>query len=363
MTMAGDHRFTVLQYTGYDESRGGIMTGIGHLAATDIFHCVLGVNQGFQRPAGPALEIMEFTRIDGEKINAVNFWRARVVAQQVRSWLRAGPGRIFHGHSRAGLLVALWLHWSGESRVVASVHCYGRQRWFYRAAKTILGSRLRWLTPAMKRYYYGGKGADWKDCVPNGLPGVPTPAMRRRTGDRPLRIGGAGQLTANKRWHLLLGALARMPTDAPVEFWHAGGPTGDAASAAYAEELKSFVTRHGLQHRVRWLGWQPSSADLLREVDAVIVPFHQESFSLVALEALYAGVPVIAASGGGPDDFIRHGENGWLIPPDDPAAIARQLAELLVAGTWAGLRDDPEHLRRFGIGAVAAQWAEVYAVL
>ena len=63
------------------------MTGIGHLADTGIFRCILGVNQGFQRPAKPSLDVMEFCRLEGEKINIVNFWRARVVAQQVRDWL------------------------------------------------------------------------------------------------------------------------------------------------------------------------------------------------------------------------------------------------------------------------------------
>ena len=72
---------------------------------------------------------------------------------------------------------------------------------------------------------------------------------------------------------------------------------------------------------------------------------------------------MIAARGGGPDDLVRSGENGWLVPPDDAAALARQLTELLAAAAWEGLRADPEHLRRFGIAAVAAQWAGVYAGL
>ena len=79
--MPSDRPITVLHYTGYDQARGGIMTGIGHLADTGIFRCILGVNQGFQRPAKPSLDVMEFCRLEGEKINIVNFWRARVVAQ------------------------------------------------------------------------------------------------------------------------------------------------------------------------------------------------------------------------------------------------------------------------------------------
>ncbi len=361
--MASDRLVTVLHYTGYDEARGGIMTGIGHLADTGIFHCVLGVNQGFRHPAKRSLDVMEFFRLEGEKISIVNFWRARVVARQVRDWLRADSGRIFHGHSRAGLLVALWLRWFREPRVVVSVHCYGRQRWFYRAVKAMLGRRLRWLTPAMIRYYYQCEHSDWRDCVPNGLPGEPALIMRQRPTNRPLRIGGAGQLTANKQWDLVLAALADLPADALIEFWHAGSPAGDAASADFAQKLKTFSCEHRLEGRVRWLGWQTSIAGFLQEIDVIVVPFHHESFSMTALEALYAGVPVIAARGGGPDDLIHHGKNGWLVLPNNVPALAQQLTEILDPAAWVELQADPQHLWRFRIAAVAAQWSEIYATL
>jgi len=336
------------------------MMVIRHLAATGCFRCVLGVNAGFGRQDGPALDVLELPRVEGERISLGNIWRARAAARAVRDWLRAEPGRVFHGHSRAGLLVALWLRWWGEPPVVVSVHCYGRQRWFYRAAKKILGQRLRWLTPAMRRYYFGGVPADWTDCVPNGVPGTPAAEMRCWPGGRTLRLGGAGQLTANKRWHLVIAALARLPADAPVEYYHLGGSTGDPDSTAYTQELKALTARHGLDDQVHWLGWQPSSAGLLREVDAVVVPFHQEAFSLIALEALYAGVPVIAARGGGPDDLILDGVNGWLFEPDDPAALAALWRDLLQPDAWRELRVDTGHLQRFSAPVVAEQWARIY---
>ncbi|MDO8543004.1 MAG: glycosyltransferase family 4 protein [Opitutaceae bacterium] len=361
--MPAANPLTVLQYTGYVDDRGGIVTSIRHLAAAGDFRSILGVSRRFRAGSELSLEVMGLPPIEAEKITPATMWRARAVALPVRDWLRGGPGRVFHGHSRAGLCVALWLHALGESRAVVSVHCYGRQRWFYRAAKRILDGRLRWLTPAMRRHYYGGGQVDWTDCVPNGVPGRPVPTMHRWPGQPPLRIGGAGQLTANKRWHLVLEALARLPPDIPVEFYHAGGPTGDAASAAYAEALTLSTWRLGLEKRVHWLGWQPSSAPLLTKVDAVVVPFQHESFSLVALEALYAGIPVMAARGGGPDDLVLQGVNGWLFPADDPEALASLWRQLLQPAPWNELRMDPQHLGRFSAAHVAGQWAEIYATL
>ena len=72
-------------------------------------------------------------------------WRLRFALTRGR--------RIFHGHSRAGLLVGLWLRLFGGERVVVSVHCHGRQKWFYRWAALVLGERMVWLTPAMKAHY------------------------------------------------------------------------------------------------------------------------------------------------------------------------------------------------------------------
>ena len=132
-------RPVVLHYLGYDDDRGGIVSVIRALASTDRFACVLGVNPGFAQARAPALATLELPAIAGETISISTFLRARRVARAVRVWLAEDPARVFHGHSRAGLVVACWLARWGERRVVASVHCYGRQRWFYRWAARQLG--------------------------------------------------------------------------------------------------------------------------------------------------------------------------------------------------------------------------------
>ena len=115
---------------------------------------------------------------------------------------------------------------------------------------------------------------------------------------------------------------------------------------------------------MHWLGWQSSSAELLRQVDAVVVASDSESFSMIALEALYAGLPVIATRGGGPEDLILEGTNGWLVPAGDATGLAACFGRCLDPATWATLRLAPEHLRRFSVPAtLAARWLEIYAAL
>jgi glycosyltransferase involved in cell wall biosynthesis len=353
----------VLHYVGYDNDRGGIVAMIRALASTGRFRCLLGVNPGCVQHSVPPLEILELPRIDGEIINFRNLVRAWAVARRVCAWLQEDRARVFHGHSRAGLLVGLWLQLLGERRVVVSVHCYGRQRWFYRLAASILGTRLVWYSPAMKRHY-GYSDNSWSGCMPNGLT-VPLPlVMHGGPAGGVLRLGGAGAMFRWKRWDLILQALAHLPAGTKVQFTHIGGATDQPDSQAYEQELHAMATDLGLNSQVQWQGWQSSSAELLQQVDAVVVPSDGEPFSMIALEALFAGRPVIATRGGGPEDFIREGENGWLVPQGDAAALGRCIEKCLDPAVWTQLRVAPEYLRKYSMSeTLAARWATIYAQL
>lgn len=355
---------TILHYTGYDHDQGGIAAVIRNLAAAGRFRCVLGVSAGFVRRDGAGLDVLELPALAAEAISPANIWRARAVALAVQAWLRADAARVFHGHSRAGLLVALWLRWWGARRVVVSVHCYGRQRWFYRWAARRLAGRLYWLTPAMKRHY-GCADQTWTGCMPDGL-AAPLPATMRRgpAEGQVLRLGGAGALVSWKRWDLVLEALARMPVDGKIRFTHIGEKLATPESRACEQELRALTEKLGVADRVQWAGWQAGSADLLKEVDAIVVPSDGEPFSMIALEAMFAGVPVIATRGGGPEDFIIDGANGWLVPAGDAAALAQRFQQCLDPAAWRSLRLSPEHLRKFSASeTLAVRWAEIYAAL
>ena len=77
------------------------------------------------------------------------------------------------------------------------------------------------------------------------------------------------------------------------------------------------------------------------------MPSRIEPFGLVALEAAQLGRPVVASAVDGLPEVVVHGETGLLVPPDDPAALARAIAVLL---------DDP--LRARALGAAARRRAE-----
>lgn len=356
---------TVLHYSGADNDGGGIVSVVRALAASGRFACVLGVSPGFKQRRVPPLSTLSFPRVTAEIIGVKTWWRTWAVAREVRAWLAADPTRIFHAHSRAGLLVALHLTTAGEPRVVASVHCYGRQRWFYRHAQRRLGHRLFWLSPAMKRHYeIPGEG--WAQCIPGSVtePPAATGRPRPRAG-APLSLGGVGLLVAWKGWHDVLEALAALPAHVrdQVSFRHIGSPDTTAASQAYARQLYERTAALGLQDRVTWLGEQPNSEGFLGTVDALVLPSRSEPLSMALLEALRAGVPVLAADSGGPLDLLQPGETGWFFRTGDVADLTRSITTLATTDALDRVVITPDTIRPFTAPVIAARWAEVYAGL
>lgn len=354
-----------LHYLGYDNDRGGIVSVVRALASARCFRCVLGVNPGFHQLRNPPLPTMELPPLAGESLDLRTFWRARKVAGVVSSWLRAEPGRIFHGHSRAGLAVALWLGQHGENRAVASVHCYGRQRWFYRWASSRLGARLFWVSPAMKRHYYVDDGS-WAQCIPGCLPaGFSVRAKPDRPHNGFVRLGGIGALVSWKGWHLVLEALGRMPSamQRRFRFKHIGSSDDSPESVHYAAAVRARATALGLDRIVEWRGEQPSSTEFLEEIDCLVVPSRSEPFSMATLEALAMGVPVLATDSGGPRDILNLPRNGWLFRSGDVNDLARGLAMLAEGDALSRVRVDPQDLVRFSATVVARQWVQIYADL
>jgi glycosyltransferase involved in cell wall biosynthesis len=104
-------------------------------------------------------------------------------------------------------------------------------------------------------------------------------------------------------------------------------------------ELEALVGRLGLEQNVYFLGFRSDPRALIGLLDVLVVPSHTEGAPLVVLEAMAAGVPVVASAVGGIPDQVRHGEDGLLVPPGDPAALGDAVLELL---------GDPGLARRMG---------------
>lgn len=104
---------------------------------------------------------------------------------------------------------------------------------------------------------------------------------------------------------------------------------GEGPELTTAREL---VLALGLQHRVVFLGKQDQVASLFNAADLFLLPSEKESFGLVALEAMSAGVPVIGSYVGGIPELVVHGETGFLTGVGEVDEMAQYAVQLLSDG-------------------------------
>jgi glycosyltransferase involved in cell wall biosynthesis len=105
---------------------------------------------------------------------------------------------------------------------------------------------------------------------------------------------------------------------------------GDQGRTAYRQELEEQARRRGLDQVVRVVDHCSDMAAAYMLADVVVsASTHPEGFGRVAVEAQAMGRPVIATDHGGSRETIWHGESGWLVPPNEPEAMAAALERAL----------------------------------
>jgi glycosyltransferase involved in cell wall biosynthesis len=109
---------------------------------------------------------------------------------------------------------------------------------------------------------------------------------------------------------------------------------GKADQELYLDELRNLVKRHKLEDKVTLLGWisEEEKADLMaRCYAALYIPYDEDSYGYVTLEAFHSGKPVLTLSdSGGTDEVLEHGHNGLILPPS-AEALAAGMEELWTA--------------------------------
>lgn len=173
--------------------------------------------------------------------------------------------------------------------------------------------------------------------VPNSVPPVrgsygdtlPLPA---ELGEGPL-VGVVARLQPEKGVTNFVTAAARVAKEFPAARFVVVG------DGPLREELFALAERLGVRERFLFLGFRPDAQALIKLMDVVAVPSVSEGTPLVVLEAMGAGVPVVASKVGGIPGQISHGREGILVPPADSRALGDALLDLL---------RDPERARRMG---------------
>ena len=100
--------------------------------------------------------------------------------------------------------------------------------------------------------------------------------------------------------------------------------------AAFVRELQTALTVRRVQHRVTWLGRRDDVPQIMRALDVLALPSHDEAAPAVALEAMASGVPVVATRVGGVPEYVVDGVCGTLVPRAGVRELSDALARLLI---------------------------------
>ncbi|WP_119342096.1 glycosyltransferase [Meiothermus hypogaeus] len=170
-----------------------------------------------------------------------------------------------------------------------------------------LALRYRVASPRQMRVVY------------NGIPDLSHQASPGR-GDIP-RVSMVARFAVPKDHGLLLQALAGL-REQPWEV----ELIGDGPMQSFAEEQ---AARLGIDDRVRFLGARKDVAECLAQAHIFVLASNYEGLPLSILEAMRAGLPVVASNVGGVAEAVIDGETGFLVPRGDVQALRSRLTQLI----------------------------------
>jgi glycosyltransferase involved in cell wall biosynthesis len=199
---------------------------------------------------------------------------------------------------------------------------------------------------------------------PDRYRGAGTRRLRAELGLGPevVLVGALGNVRAPKAYHDLLDAMAVLPSSAPP--WHLA-IVGDTTGVVFPG-LLARLSELGLRGRVTFTGFREDVAAVLESFDLFVLSSRSEGFSIATLQAMAAGIPVVATRSGGPEEIVEDGASGLLVPPADPAALAAAILRLMTdqALREALGRAGPAVVRsRFSLETMLSRYQAIYDAL
>lgn len=286
---------------------------------------------------------------------AIHPWKDWQAYQTVAKWLNHLRPDIVHTHtSKAGLVGRLAAHRAGVPKIIHSTHGQVFSGYFnaFTSNLIVLAERqaAKWceiivvLSHAEIHEHLSRRVGqnDQYRVIPNGV--EPSKYLKSDEVRNQLRteanltpdqclLAMVGRMTPVKGHKILLHSLKIICAQEPsVRVWMVG-------EGECRPELERLAVRLGIDQYIRWWGYRENIPAMLQAIDLLIMPSLNEGFGLSAVEAMASGCPVVGSRVGGIPEVIQEKETGWLVPPQDPSALAEAILQ--------GVRH-PSERRRMG---------------
>jgi glycosyltransferase involved in cell wall biosynthesis len=289
---------------------------------------------------------------------------------------------IVHTHTaKAGTLGRLAARLTGVPAVVHTFHGHVLRGYFPRPVEelfrmvergmALLTDRIVTLSPSLRSDLIGMKiaAASKIEVIPLGIDFSQLVERERRRGylrqvlgiENPYPIiGTVGRLVSIKNHTMFLRA-ARSMVNSGIQASFVIVGDGELRPS-----LEAQARSMDLAGRIFFLGWREEMSAIYLDLDIFALTSNNEGTPLSLIEAMAAGLPVVATAVGGVPDVVTDQRNGFLVPADDSAALAE---------TWRTILKDPERskqigeqarldaVRRFGLERMLEQTRELYRSL
>ena len=180
--------------------------------------------------------------------------------------------------------------------------------------------------------------------VPN-MVHIGEPIQRPRFRSPPV-IGALGRLHRNKGYDVLFEALASPELAARPWQCVLGGDGPERTT------LEAEAKRRGISDRVRFIGWVSDRQAFFNTIDLFVLPSREEPFGIVLIEAMAAGLPVVATDTDGPSSILHDGQTGLMVPRDNAKALAGALINALAS------QADMAHMGQSGFADAKARFSQ-----
>ena len=243
----------------------------------------------------------------------------------IRSAMGASGANIIHTHGYRSDVVGLAAASGRPVKTVTTVHGFTGGGWKNRMYEKLQLRAFRKFSavvsvsrPLRRQIIASGVTEDRVRLIPNAFGGagvVDRSSARDALGlsGEQFVVGWVGRVTHEKGLDVMLEGLRRLP-DLPILLAVVGEGREREALGRRAVEISQA-------DRVRWLGMVPDGGRYFSAFDLYVLSSRTEGTPITLLEAMEAGVPIVTTAVGGIPDVVS-GQEAWLVPPDDPAALA-----------------------------------------
>src|SRR3989338_7277652 len=247
--------------------------------------------------------------------------------------IRADDIDIIHAQTRVTQVMAFWLSRMTGKPFVSTCHGFFKPRWF-RKVFSCWGQGVIAISRGVREHLIKdfNVNPDSVHLVPNGIDMSCYPftdeVLRRQkrvqwSVDGSPVIGIIARLSDVKGIDVLIRAMPSVVASFPRVWLMIVG------QGPQENDLRMLVDQLGLEKSVDFRSTVQSTADILPAFDVFVMPSLQEGLGLSVMEAMAAGISVVASNVGGLPDLVKDGQTGFLTPVGDSAALGKRINAML----------------------------------